>query len=870
MKQDTKILIKNFVNKQKENKLWRCIVLALSCIVLVFTFYKLVQPAKTEGDPYSILKITDEISTTWKTKEWIEANKSKMSYDLKLHYVDENGVAFKYNDQSLTLKTEEDNTPYGFGGTPNNGSELWGEDLIDTWNIRRINVNNEQYLFQYAEVLINNSWHRLNIDNYVSGQKNWHLWCNDSWISGTEPSPHYRWTGNTMGSGTYNVEQGDGRKVEYKFVYKKISLGVVPTVTQADTNIKMNIFDYENKVGQLGINTNGVEKWFNFRGGKGNNYLNGTVNENVDQDGYLNHVNRVLVNNKLIDGYPVFLCRGQAGCNDFSLGYLFGSNQRPVGTGTVTGVTQYNPTNTLLKATTVNGITTYSYNSKENAVDYDISQRKFFVRPYTENGVNMTSYTNEAVNGQSAGEYMPFTNLESLEREKKVGANGLTYYYEDSEVNHWHGLTMSFDFHMPKDGTLGSEEMVFEFHGDDDVWVYIDNVLVLDIGGTHGAVKGKINFHTGIVTIQKNFNGEVGTQYTYTLYELYQKAGLEDTVEWQVINGNKVFANFTDHKFNFFYLERGAVISNCRMKFNMPPNPGGGLSVRKEFEGPDKYDDKKYTFKLYKYDDNNLETKTPVSNAVYTLNGTNQGGTTNENGEFSILRDDVALFKLNSEEYYFLEEIDTGDHAIPKRCNMSGLMCQNSYQTGPVYILPDETIKVVITNQLRPLELKVEKEVLCSHCDENNKDDTTFNFSLKLNGLYQELTEITVDGKDYEVKNGETINFSLKDGESIIMNGIPYGTSLKLTEENYNGYNVIIKDGEGIQTLANGNEYEFTLNTPQNEKSKSIKVVNMPGRVLPETGGPGIYIYLVIGLGLILTSIIGGTYIFFHKEEGGE
>ncbi len=860
MKTDIKLLAK----KHEEKKVWKYVLLGLSCLIVVFTFITLLQPAKTDGELFSYLTVTDNIETVWKTEEWKNNNASKISYKLKLHYVDQNGDAFKYNDQSLTLTNGiEDNTPYGLGAVPISDGQEWGKDLISEWNIKNISLDDgSSYVFQYAEVWHNNAWHKLeqNSENY--SQQNWHIWCNDSYTSATTASSDYGWRGRySTGSNDYYIMTST---TEFRLVYKRTNLGVVPTVGQ-DVNIKMNLFDYENIPGESGINTNGVEQWFGFRGGNIGKYENITINTYIDEDGYTEK--RAKVEPNLKDGYPVFDCRGYSGCSNFSLGYLFGSNQRPVGDGAVTGVTQYNPTNTLLKATTSNGVTTYSYDSKENAVDYDISTNRYYVRPYTENSINMLQYENERINGEPAGEYMPFTNLSSPEQQEK-SIDGDNYYYEDSEVNHWHGMSMNFAFNMPKNGELNGTPMEFEFHGDDDVWVYIDGVLILDIGGTHGAVEGKINFKTGEVTTQLKFNGTTGTLYKTTLYDLYKAAGKENAVEWQIIDGNKTLANFGEHQFNFFYLERGAAISNCKIKFNLPPNPGGALSVRKDFTGSSKYDDSEYTFKLYKVDENDLVTKTPVANEPYTLNGTNIGGKTNSKGEFKIKKDDVALFRLSSEEYFFVEESDSGDHAEPLRCIVSGTMCQNSSQTGPIYISPDETTRVVITNQLRPLELIIEKEVLCSHCDDTEEDNTEFEFNLNINGIYGESTEIDVGNNTYEISNGGTVSFKLKDKEKINIAGIPYDSSVKLTEVNYNGYNVIIKDGEGIQTLANGNEYTFILNTPRNEKTKSIKVVNMPGRELPATGGPGIYKYLIIGIGLILTSIIGGIYIFFHKKEG--
>jgi len=63
---------------------------------------------------------------------------------------------------------------------------------------------------------------------------------------------------------------------------------------------------------------------------------------------------------------------------------------------------------------------------------------------------------------------------------------------------------------MPKNGKLGNEDMIFYFSGDDDVYVFIDNVLVLDIGGSHGVVEGTINFSTGEVEAYFNWDGVDG------------------------------------------------------------------------------------------------------------------------------------------------------------------------------------------------------------------------------------------------------------------------------------------------------------------------------------------------------------------------
>ena len=72
----------------------------------------------------------------------------------------------------------------------------------------------------------------------------------------------------------------------------------------------------------------------------------------------------------------------------------------------------------------------------------------------------------------------------------------------------WFGMMMDFQFMMPKNGQVNGNDMVFEFAGDDDVLVYVDGKLAIDLSGIHKEEKGTINFRTGEVKLAKRSDSD--------------------------------------------------------------------------------------------------------------------------------------------------------------------------------------------------------------------------------------------------------------------------------------------------------------------------------------------------------------------------
>lgn len=172
--------------------------------------------------------------------------------------------------------------------------------------------------------------------------------------------------------------------------------------------------------------------------------------------------------------------------------------------------------------------------------------------------------------------------------DKQCGDNALCFtpFGNDTSDNRYSfGMNLGADFYMPKDGKVNNRDMVFDFTGDDDVWVFIDGVLVLDLGGIHDPSHGSIDFATGAIT------------YDTTPYHDGQPAG---TISQAFDNAGKTWDStpYKIHHLSFFYLERGDGGSNCKIRFNLPVKPSKAIDIEKLTLGTIEAD-KQFQFQLF-------------------------------------------------------------------------------------------------------------------------------------------------------------------------------------------------------------------------------------------------------------------------------
>ena len=151
-----------------------------------------------------------------------------------------------------------------------------------------------------------------------------------------------------------------------------------------------------------------------------------------------------------------------------------------------------------------------------------------------------------------------------------------------SRLNYGFGQKFDLKFRLTSDGKVVNpdnnkkENIKFDFSGDDDVWVFIDGQLVLDIGGDHGVVTGKIDFVEKKATVSKVKNAS--SNESQSNVEKFQ-----ENVETSFPNALDTEDYFTkEHTLTMFYMERGLWESNMKITFNFPQE--NKLTVEKEVD----------------------------------------------------------------------------------------------------------------------------------------------------------------------------------------------------------------------------------------------------------------------------------------------
>ena len=157
-------------------------------------------------------------------------------------------------------------------------------------------------------------------------------------------------------------------------------------------------------------------------------------------------------------------------------------------------------------------------------------------------------------------------------------------------------------------------DIIFEFTGDDDFWLYVDGELVIDLGGIHSSVPGSVNFRTGDVRVNgkpttlrdifyNNFIKRGGSQADAQAY--VDSKFVEKNVEGRTCY---VFKDYSTHTMKTFYMERGAGASNLRMRFNLASVKKDTVELAKKLSGPQDSIMAEFAYQIiYKDDAGNID-----------------------------------------------------------------------------------------------------------------------------------------------------------------------------------------------------------------------------------------------------------------------
>lgn len=462
------------------------------------------------------------------------------------------------------------------------------------------------------------------------------------------------------------------------------------------------------------------------------------------------------------------------------------------------------------KTTNDKGVSTYSFDSAKNTVYYDYDNKKIVRKDDLK--------IHDASKDNSIG-YFPFNSTDPDQSAK-------------DNLNYGFGTQFTIPFTVTETGkNVDGSEMEFNFTGDDDVWVYIDGALVLDMGGAHNKAEGKINFAKQEATIRTGTsNAKLGNSLTVGGRTPAEPNG-NTTVKFENIMVKKsgsepvtldkyMKKSGTVHELKMYYMERGMWNSNMSISYSFVPLPSGltlsktldttdvNAGLKNAVQGLDNFD-----FKIQK---KNLKTDeanySDVENLGYTLYDYDDRTFPGQEAKDSTATFSSSYFasdfintkdKNNSSAFYagtgfqITESIPQGTKlqydtsktrwgvydSITSRAAIEGGKCAvATFDMGDANSSEMDVVNryVNFVNTPKVGSLSVEKIY-----NGTAPKDKTFGFTVMVDLTghdYYDPYELEYTGSQTGItdKNG---HFTLKAGETITFAGIPAGATYKVVED---------------------------------------------------------------------------------------
>ena len=455
-----------------------------------------------------------------------------------------------------------------------------------------------------------------------------------------------------------------------------------------------------------------------------------------------------------------------------------------------------------------NGVITYSYDSgKDYAVYYNFEKNCFYESP-------------EHIKNETPED--GFYPLNKPGDPRKA-------------VNMGFGTEFTIPFTLSKDGKINGKDITFNFTGDDDVWVFIDDYLVLDMGGAHRMARGTIDFAQKNVTVERAFTPDKSTTAAWkdgaTRANQTSTERLKTFADIKTDNG-KTFADIMAndskvHTLKMFYMERGMFDSNMSVSFNFSPIPSG-LTLSKDVdtkpvndglksvvETKDNFDftvtdtDPRIEYNYEKdYNGTGIESETTkdgvekgLADNVYAKNFEYTEADSKGNKGLKIGTDFTITEKENSNysTRWFVTDIST---LATKESGSGRISTFKLGEAGSDVTKVNYNVNFVNTPKVGTVNIT--KAWDGDVPDTLKNTEFPFKVEVDLDGVADEYgyspypLEYTVDGKDSYTTEADG-SFKLKCGQKAAFKGIPIGATVKVTET---------KTTDGKSWVVSGQEFK--------------------------------------------------------------
>lgn len=391
--------------------------------------------------------------------------------------------------------------------------------------------------------------------------------------------------------------------------------------------------------------------------------------------------------------------------------------------------------------------------------------------------------------GESGYGFLPFNN------------NTINHTGEDvrNDLNYGFGMALSVDFTVPKDGKIDDQDVTFTFTGDDDVWIYIDGKLVVDLGGDHKDASCTLNFANNSTTYATGLNSKSVTSASsvYSLTDV-MKGSTKNTV----------------HKLQMFYMERGLIESNLQVEFSFTP-VDNKLTTTKTVNTVNVNDGIKdavaaadsFTFTNVNNGSGNTD-HSPLGSKEYFLtekSGSTSSPVSGTDGSYSMKNGSSAVFTNITDVGNWLTVSESMNDSFIKYSSSTysvtdvnnGIQKGSGSGTSANFLFKNEVnekhatdYKVDFVNTPQLSNLDVSKSAFDK--DGNPITNVSYNFTVYLSfdggtTYNQYPLDYTINGAEYTADNG---TFALRGGETAVFPNIPVGTKYKIVEKANSDYTV--------------------------------------------------------------------------------